>query len=66
VDAATLALARGFDNILYISCNPATLRENAAALPEHRLTAAAAFDQFPYTDHLECGLLLQKARATAA
>lgn len=66
LDAATLDLARGFDNILYISCNPATLRANAAALPEHRITAAAAFDQFPYTDHLECGLLLQKARAAAA
>ncbi|MDR1853909.1 MAG: tRNA (uridine(54)-C5)-methyltransferase TrmA [Azoarcus sp.] len=61
LDAATLALARGFANVLYISCNPATLRANVAALTDsHRIAAAAAFDQFPYTDHLEAGLLLQR------
>ncbi len=61
LDEATLALARGFERILYISCNPATLRENVAALrATHRIAAAAAFDQFPYTDHLECGVLLQR------
>ncbi|MDR0633752.1 MAG: tRNA (uridine(54)-C5)-methyltransferase TrmA [Azoarcus sp.] len=63
LDAATLELARAFANVLYISCNPATLRENVAALAAtHRIAAAAAFDQFPYTDHLECGLLLQRRR----
>ncbi|MDR0701146.1 MAG: tRNA (uridine(54)-C5)-methyltransferase TrmA [Azoarcus sp.] len=61
LDAATLELARGFDNVLYISCNPVTLRENLAALVgSHRIAAAAAFDQFPYTDHLESGLLLER------
>jgi tRNA (uracil-5-)-methyltransferase len=61
LDAATLALARKFDNILYISCNPTTLLENVTALAaSHHIAAAAAFDQFPYTDHLECGLLLTK------
>ncbi|MGE5385535.1 MAG: tRNA (uridine(54)-C5)-methyltransferase TrmA [Betaproteobacteria bacterium] len=61
LDAPTLALARGFDNILYISCNPETLRENVAALQDtHAVAAAAAFDQFPYTHHLECGLLLKR------
>jgi tRNA (uracil-5-)-methyltransferase len=59
LDAATLALARNFAKVLYISCNPASLRDNIAELfPTHRIAAAAAFDQFPYTDHLECGLLL--------
>ncbi|MEN9428032.1 MAG: hypothetical protein RLZZ220_2381 [Pseudomonadota bacterium] len=59
LDAPTVELARGFDNILYISCNPNTLRDNVAALQAtHRIAAAAAFDQFPYTHHLECGLLL--------
>ena len=53
--------AKGFDHILYISCNPETLRANVAALSAtHRIAAAAAFDQFPYTHHLECGLLLQR------
>ncbi len=40
---------------------PETLRANVAALAAtHRIAAAAAFDQFPYTHHLECGLLLQR------
>ena len=61
LDAATVDLARGFANILYISCNPQTLRENVAALEStHRIIAAAVFDQFPYTHHLESGLLLTK------
>lgn len=61
LDEETLGLARQFNHILYISCNPQTLRDNVAALHDsHRITAAAAFDQFPYTHHLECGLLLEK------
>lgn len=61
LDAVTLQLARRFDNILYISCNPITLRQNLAELyATHRIEALALFDQFPYTHHLECGLLLQK------
>jgi len=61
LDAATLALAAGFDNILYISCNPQTLQENVAALQaSHQIAAAALFDQFPYTHHLESGLLLTR------
>ncbi|HSB94937.1 MAG TPA: hypothetical protein VLC91_00710, partial [Spongiibacteraceae bacterium] len=26
----------------------------------HRIAALALFDQFPYTHHLECGVLLKK------
>lgn len=61
LDPATLEIATGFANILYISCNPQTLRDNVAALQAtHRIAAAAVFDQFPYTHHLECGVLLQR------
>jgi tRNA (uracil-5-)-methyltransferase len=61
LDEATVALARGFRNILYISCNPQTLHANVAALAAtHEIRAAAVFDQFPYTHHLECGLLLSR------
>ncbi len=61
LDPATLELAAGFANILYISCNPQTLHDNVAALrATHDVTAAAVFDQFPYTHHLECGLLLSR------
>jgi tRNA (uracil-5-)-methyltransferase len=61
LDEATLSLARGFERVIYISCNPSSLRDNAAVLTStHSITAAAAFDQFPYTDHLECALSLTK------
>ena len=61
LDATTLEFAAGFDHILYISCNPQTLQENVAALQAtHAVKAAAVFDQFPYTHHLECGLLLTR------
>ncbi|MBR0565912.1 tRNA (uridine(54)-C5)-methyltransferase TrmA [Azoarcus sp. L1K30] len=61
LDEATVELARGFEYILYISCNPQTLQNNVAALEStHRIRAAAVFDQFPYTHHLESGLLLTR------
>ncbi len=61
LDETTLALAAGFDHILYISCNPQTLQENVAALQAtHEIVASAVFDQFPYTHHLESGLLLKR------
>lgn len=59
LDETTTRMARGFERVLYISCNPRTLLRDVAALSDtHSIQAAAAFDQFPYTDHLECGLLL--------
>jgi len=59
LDDATVALAGRFDHILYISCNPETLRANLDVLTRsHQVASAAAFDQFPYTHHLECGVFL--------
>lgn len=64
LDETTLAFAGNFEHILYISCNPQTLQENVAALQAtHNISAAAVFDQFPYTHHLECGLLLTRHAA---
>lgn len=52
---------RGYQRILYISCNPETLAENLAALHStHRITRCALFDQFPYTHHMESGVLLER------
>lgn len=66
LDDGTLALAAGFENILYISCNPQTLLENVTALNStHEIAASAVFDQFPYTHHLEAGLLLRKRQPAA-
>ena len=61
LDDATVAMVSGFNRILYISCNPETLAQNVAALTEsHRIKRFAMFDQFPYTDHMECGVLLER------
>lgn len=60
LDPATLQLAGSFENVIYISCNPHTLLENIASLASsHRIERLAFFDQFPYTDHMECGVLLR-------
>lgn len=64
VDENTLQLAAQFDRILYISCNPDTLCANLRTLTRtHRTAAAALFDQFPYTEHIESGVLLVKKAA---
>ena len=60
LDEKTVALVSTFNRIIYISCNPNTLRENIKALPDHKIVKFALFDQFPYTDHIECGVVLEK------
>ena len=61
LDPATLELVRGYQRILYISCNPQTLADNLAALSStHQVTRCALFDQFPYTHHMESGVLLER------
>lgn len=61
LDDHTTEIVKGFDNILYISCNPDTLHNNLQSITEtHTIQRFAVFDQFPYTDHLECGVLLKK------
>ncbi|WP_075185179.1 tRNA (uridine(54)-C5)-methyltransferase TrmA [Teredinibacter haidensis] len=63
LDPDTEELAARFDNILYISCNPTTLKKNIDHLSKtHTITRFALFDQFPYTDHRECGVLLQRRK----
>ncbi|MEO1928448.1 MAG: tRNA (uridine(54)-C5)-methyltransferase TrmA [Nautiliaceae bacterium] len=50
-----------FDNIIYISCNPETLHRDLKTLAKDRkIKAFAFFDQFPYTNHMECGVVLEK------
>ena len=61
LDPATLKLVKGYKRILYISCNPETLAANLAELNvSHRVTRCALFDQFPYTHHMESGVLLER------
>ena len=59
LDDDTLNLVQQFARIIYISCNPETLMANLQQLKQtHRLEAKAMFDQFPYTDHIETGVVL--------
>ncbi|MDO5638792.1 MAG: tRNA (uridine(54)-C5)-methyltransferase TrmA [Neisseria sp.] len=61
VDDETLRLVAQFDNVIYISCNPETLRSNLDMLAQsHDIRRMALFDQFPFTHHIESGVLLQK------
>jgi len=61
VDDETLKLVSQFDNIIYISCNPETLRANLDTLCQtHTVERAALFDQFPFTHHIESGVYLKK------
>lgn len=61
IDSDTLRLLAGFERIIYISCNPHTLRDNLAVLDSsHRISRMALFDQFPFTHHIESGVLLEK------
>lgn len=61
IDPNTLALVKSYERILYISCNPITLIANLATLClTHQIKRFALFDQFPYTDHMECGVLLER------
>ncbi len=59
VDEETLKLVAQFERIIYISCNPHTLCDNLRILCQsHHIAAAALFDQFPQTPHIESGVLL--------
>lgn len=61
LDEDTLGLLEPFETIVYISCNPETLLSNLHSLSStHYIAAFAVFDQFPYTPHLECGVILRK------
>lgn len=59
IDENTLALLSEFPKILYISCNPETLVSNLQQLSQsHTVVSSALFDQFPFSEHIESGVLL--------
>ncbi|WP_339720896.1 tRNA (uridine(54)-C5)-methyltransferase TrmA [uncultured Paraglaciecola sp.] len=62
LDDGTVEMISQYENIVYISCNPETLKLNLdTLLLTHTITRFALFDQFPYTHHAECGVYLQKS-----
>ena len=61
LDEGTRALIAATEHIIYISCNPETLARDLEALgATHDVVAAAMFDQFPHTTHIESGVVLKK------
>jgi len=61
LDDTTRNLAKNFENIIYISCNPQTLYKDLQTLIQtHNIVKFAFFDQFVYTKHTECGVILKK------
>lgn len=53
-----------FNHIIYISCNPQSLKcDLNELLKTHTITDFALFDQFATTPHLECGVILRKKKS---
>ena len=61
LDDTTRDLAKNFENIIYISCNPQTLHRDLEELTKtHEIVKFALFDQFAYTNHIESGVILKR------
>ena len=61
LDDESVKQTAGYDNIIYISCNPDTLHANLTELCKtHDIVRFAMFDQFPYTHHIETGVVLKR------
>jgi len=61
LDEQTKNLISKFDTIIYISCNPNTLASDLETLCKtHNVEDLVFFDQFPYTYHMEAGVILTK------
>ena len=61
LDGETRQMARNFQQLLYISCNPETLHRDLQELLEvYQVERLALFDQFPFTHHAEMGVWLTR------
>lgn len=61
MDEASLEFISQFENIIYISCNPETLKRDLEVLTKkYAICHFALFDQFPNTEHLESGVILKR------
>jgi len=61
LDDDTVQQVQQYDNILYVSCNPVTLKANLQEIcKNYKIERFALFDQFPYTHHMECGVFLTR------
>lgn len=63
LDDTTRNLAKEFQQIIYISCNAQTLKRDLEELTKtHTIKQFGLFDQFAYTNHIECGVILEKQK----
>ncbi len=63
MDVDTCKMVQSYQRIIYISCNPDTLKDNLDVLSTtHKVTRFALFDQFPYTHHMEAGVFLERIK----
>jgi tRNA (uracil-5-)-methyltransferase len=63
IDEKSLKFIMKFENIIYISCNPVTLKRDLEFLTkEFKIVDFAVFDQFPHTNHIESGIILRKMK----
>ena len=61
LDDNTLNAVSNYDHIIYLSCGFDSLIRDLSLLGKtHKVGKAAMFDQFPFTAHLESGLVLEK------
>ncbi len=61
LDITTLKLTKEFEQIIYISCNPETLHRDLLELTlTHSVKNFALFDQFAFSTHIECGVILTR------
>ncbi|CAD7287170.1 tRNA (uridine(54)-C5)-methyltransferase TrmA [Campylobacter suis] len=64
LEDSVINFIKKYENIIYISCNPQTLKDNLRELSAtHEIVKFAIFDQFAHTNHIECGVLLRAKRA---
>jgi tRNA (uracil-5-)-methyltransferase len=60
LDDTTRKLASEFRQIIYISCNPETLKRDLDELVKtHTIKKFAFFDQFAFSHHIESGVILE-------
>ena len=61
VDSINLIKQLKYKEIIYLSCGFESLKSNLKELlTNYKVKKAALFDQFPYTDHIETGVILRK------
>ncbi len=61
IDTKSLEFIIQFENIIYISCNPETLKRDLDILrSDFEIVDFALFDQFVHTNHIESGIILKK------